>query len=127
MMRAMGVAVVSAMAALLLKKTQPQLSSVLSVAAAACLFLGLCLELADARQALLALTDAAGGTGTVGTALKLVGISLVGDFAARTCRELGSDTLAAQAELCGRLAICVTILPVLGDLLAIVTRLASGG
>lgn len=127
MTQPMALAVAAAFASLLIRKTQPQLALVLTVTASAVLFGSLCTQLMQARQTLAALARAAGGfSDGLSAAFKLVGLALVGDFAARVCRELGSDVLAAQVELCGRLAICMTLLPVLGDLLGLIGTLLAG-
>ncbi len=55
--------------------------------------------------------------------LKSVGICLISQFSADTCREAGAQSLAGQVEVCGKLAILLTAIPLYKDLLSMVGEL----
>ena len=48
--------------------------------------------------------------------IKAVGITILTRTTADICRENGSQSVASQVELCGRLSILITALPLYGEL-----------
>lgn len=65
-------------------------------------------------------------TGYVVILLKVIGICLVTEFAANTCRDAGSSSLAGNVTLAGKILVTVTALPLYSDILGTVTSLLSG-
>lgn len=126
MMRFIALALVGALTALLLRKTQPSAALAVTVTACAALLVGIVPKLMEILDTLAHLAESAGALQAYRTSVQLVGISLAGDFASRTCKELGSENLGAQVELAGRAAICLTLLPVVKNLLEIINRLLVG-
>lgn len=57
--------------------------------------------------------------------LKVLGICLITEFAVHTCRDAGSQALAGNVSLAGKILITVTSLPMYADILNAVVQLIS--
>ncbi|MER2080867.1 MAG: SpoIIIAC/SpoIIIAD family protein [Ruminococcus sp.] len=55
--------------------------------------------------------------------LKVIGICLLTEFAVNTCRDAGSQSLAGNVSLAGKLLVTVTALPLYADILNTVMNL----
>lgn len=55
--------------------------------------------------------------------LKVIGICLITEFAVNTCRDAGSNTLANNVSLAGKIMVTVTALPLYSDILSTVMSL----
>ena len=64
-------------------------------------------------------------SGATATLLKITGVSLLADFAARTCRDAGEDGIAAHTELAGRILILTMALPSMRQLMELILSVAS--
>jgi stage III sporulation protein AD len=53
----------------------------------------------------------------IGTLIKMIGITYVAEFASGICKDAGYQTIAAQIEIFGKLAVMVLSLPILLTLL----------
>ena len=56
-------------------------------------------------------------TGYIAILLKVVGICLLTEFAVNTCRDAGSQSLAGNVSLAGKLLVTITALPLYTDIL----------
>ncbi len=52
--------------------------------------------------------------------IKAVGICYITQFASDVCKDSGQTAIASKIELAGRIAICVSALPLFADLLSLV-------
>lgn len=57
--------------------------------------------------------------------LKVVGICLLTEFAVNTCKDAGSQSLAGNVSLAGKIMVTITALPLYGDILNTVLSLMS--
>ena len=64
-------------------------------------------------------------TGYLAIMLKVIGICLLTEFAANTCRDAGSSALAANVTLAGKLLVTAAALPLYADILNLVTAMLS--
>lgn len=64
-------------------------------------------------------------TGYIGTLVKMLGITYIAEFSAGICKDAGYQTIAAQIEIFGKLAILVLSLPVLMALLETIQAFLS--
>lgn len=62
-------------------------------------------------------------TGYIVILLKVIGICLLTEFTANTCRDAGSASLAANVTLAGKLLVTLTALPLYVDILNTVLSL----
>ncbi len=64
-------------------------------------------------------------TGYIAILLKVIGICLVTEFAVNTCRDAGSQALAGNVSLAGKILVTITALPLYADILNAVIKLLS--
>lgn len=62
-------------------------------------------------------------TGYIAVLIKVVGICLITEFAANTCRDSGSSSLAGAVTLTGKILITAAALPLYSDILTTVSQL----
>lgn len=125
MLKLSGLAVLSAMLALILRRLRPEMGLAVTLAAGAILSVMLlpALESAVARVSAIARS---GGVpdGYMTQLLKVGGVSLLTDFAAQTCRDAGEDGLALRVELGGRVTLIALALPFMEALLTQIMSLS---
>lgn len=125
MLKLSGLAVLSAMLALILRRLRPEMGLAVTMAAGAILSVMLlpALESAVARVSAIARS---GGVpdGYMTQLLKVGGVSLLTDFAAQTCRDAGEDGLALRVELGGRVTLIALALPFMEALLTQIMSLS---
>ena len=118
--------VVSAAAALLLRRTNPQISLLISVAAGVMILLGVTREIVLSAEEVSAILTAGGiGSDNIMILLKALGISFVTEFTCDTVTEAGMISLSSNLSLAGKVLILVTALPLLRDILGIISGLVS--
>ncbi len=119
LLRLCGVALLAAIAALLVKRSQ---GGQAGLVAAAGLLLLLSPLLARYGEAVTGITALLSGTELEDYAalmLKALGIGLTVRITGDVCRDLGEETLAGGLELAGRLEILLLCLPLMKELLAL--------
>lgn len=57
--------------------------------------------------------------------LKVIGICLITEFAVNTCKDAGSQSLASNVSLAGKIMVTLTALPLYSDILNTVLSLAG--
>ncbi len=57
------------------------------------------------------------------TALKSVALGIITQFVGDTCRDFGCGSIAAKAELAGKVSIFIICLPLIEELFAVITKL----
>lgn len=123
-----GVLVITAFLSLLLKQYRPEAALGISVLAGGAVTLALVGTLA---QPLATVTDwlRQGGVDgeTITLLLKALGICFLTQLTADTCRDAGENTLAARAELAGKGALLLLILPLFAQILELAVLFAEGG
>lgn len=123
--KAAAAGVSAALAALLLKRTNSELSLCLGLGAAAVMLLavlGLASELAAAAERARELSGLS--PALYSPVLKCVGIGLISGLGAEACRDSGSGQLASAVELAGAAAALSCALPLVSMLLDTVEGLA---
>ena len=119
-----GVAFVTAVAAILVKSTKPELALVVTIAGSIILLL-FALEIFRGSMDIFA--EIAGATGLsatiVKTLLKMVGIGYIVEFSAGVLHDFGQDSLADKLIFCGKIVILVLAVPILESVLGLVSDL----
>ena len=119
-----GIAFVTAVAAILVKSTKPELAVVITIAGSIILLL---FVLEVFRGSLSLFTDIAQATGLdatiVKTLLKMVGIGYLVEFSAGILNDFGQNSLADKLIFCGKILILVLAVPILESILALVGEL----
>ena len=119
-----GVAFVTAVAAILVKSTKPELALVVTIAGSIILLL-FALEIFRGSMDLFAeIAEATGLSATiVKTLLKMVGIGYIVEFSAGVLHDFGQDSLADKLIFCGKIVILVLAVPILESVLGLVSDL----
>ena len=81
-------------------------------------------EVLKAVNGIIAATDIS--VGYIAILLKVIGICLITEFTVNTCRDAGSQSLASNVSLAGKLMATVTALPLYTDILNTVLSLVKG-
>ena len=108
--------VVAAVLTLILKKDQPAFAFLVSVCTAAGLLMVVARQLEPLLEWLRGLESYFQGQSPA-VLLRALGIAMVAQFAADTCREAGLSAASTAIELCGRVLALLQALPLLQSLL----------
>ena len=119
-----GVAFVTAVAAILVRSTKPELAVVVTIAGGIILLL---FALEIFRVSISIFSEIADATGLnasiVKTLLKMVGIGYIIEFSAGVLHDFGQDSLADKLIFCGKIIILVLAVPILESVLGLVSDL----
>lgn len=119
-----GIAFVTAVAALLLKGTKPELAFAVTVAGGIILLLFVFEVLRDNLSIFGEIAEATGiDSGLVKILLKMVGIGYLVEFSAGILTDFGQNSTAEKLIFCGKVVILVLALPILRSVLSLVLQL----
>ena len=119
-----GLGLVTAFLAVIIRQTKPELTVPLALAAGALIFLQILGELGTALGFLSQISNRAGLDPIyLGLVLRTTGIAYLGSFGAQTCRDMGEGALAEKIEFATKVLIIVLALPILGGILGLVEQL----
>ena len=111
-------AVVAVIVALTLRPKNAEIALMLTDACSVLILVAL---LSQARQIIGTVNSIVAAsqinTGYIAILLKVVGICLLTEFAVNTCRDAGSQSLAGNVSLAGKLLVTITALPLYTDIL----------
>ncbi len=111
-------AVVAAVLALSLRQKNAEIAVLLTVAASVLLLFSLLSAASSVLGTVNSIVAAAQiNTGYIAILFKVIGICLLTEFAANTCRDAGSSALAANITLAGKILVTVAALPLYADIL----------
>ena len=121
-----GVAFVTAITALLLKSTKPELSFAVTVTGIIVILLFIIDALKSTLQIFSAISQLTGiDNGLIKILLKIVGVGYITEFGAGILNDFGSSSVADKVTLGGKIAIVVLSFPVIENLLALVKGFLS--
>lgn len=122
--KAAAAGIIAALAGLLIRRNNPELTAVLSLAACAVILtvaLGLVggvMDVVGQAEVLSGLSSA-----VLTPVVKCVGIGIIAKIGADTCRDAGSAGMASAVELAGAMAAIFTALPLMEALLKMLEEL----
>ncbi len=122
----LGVVIVGASTAVMLRQTQPVLAMLLSAAVGVLLLVTVIGELTPLIDRLEKLFVGSVGDEYMTILLKAVGIGLVTQFAAEVCRDAGETSLAGKAELVGRVLLLLCGLPLFEQAASLLESMIRG-
>ena len=123
----LGLTVISALLAVLLRHRHPEQGLLLSLIAGVLILMAVLdsvTPLLDSVKSLFLQNSAGASYGRI--LLKGVGICLLTQTAADTCRDAGEHALAGRAETVGKMALLVLALPLFEQLLTQALQLMKG-
>ena len=119
-----GIAFVTAVAAIILKSTKPELSFAVTVAGSIILLLYV-FELF--RGSVTIFNDIASATGInaslIKILLKMIGIGYLVEFSAGILTDFGQNSLADKLVFCGKILVLVLAIPILESVLSLIVDL----
>ena len=126
--QAAALCVIAALLGLVLRRSNPEITLLLALAAAAAVLLALAEPLTELLRFLERLAEQSGVSRTLLTPLyKTVGIALVVKVGGGLCRDAGESALAAALEFAGTVCALLTALPLLRAVLELITELLLFG
>lgn len=122
----LGIILVVAVAAMVLRQYKPEFSLVLTLGASAIIMILLFSSLSPLLERLQSLAQKAGiDLEWVKLLLKALGVCYLSQFAADCCRDAGQSSLAGKAEMAGRITILVLSIPMLEKVIEIIFTLVE--
>ena len=119
-----GIAFVTAVAALLLKVTKPELSLAVTIAGSIILMLFSFNLFAGSISIFNKIAQTTGiDSALVKILLKMVGIGYLVEFSAGILNDFGQNSLADKLVFCGKILVLILAIPILESVLKLVERL----
>lgn len=119
-----GIAFVTAVAALLLKGTKPELSLAVTIAGSIILLLFAFNLFSGSISIFNKIAQTTGiDSALVKILLKMVGIGYLVEFSAGVLNDFGQNSLADKLVFCGKILVLILAIPILESVLKLVERL----
>ncbi|MBQ7913558.1 MAG: stage III sporulation protein AD [Clostridia bacterium] len=119
----LGIAIVTAVSAILLKSSKPELSFAVTVTGVIIILLFVVDCMKDVLTVFQVITAATGiESGLIKLLLKIIGVGYVTEFGAGILTDFGSVAIADKVVLGGKLTIVVLSLPILQSLLQLIGK-----
>jgi len=119
--KVIGVGFVTAVSAVLLKATKPELSFAVTLTGVFVILLFIVDELQNTMIVFAEISKIAGvGNGLLKVLLKIVGVGYITEFGAGILNDFGSNAVADKVVLGGKIAIITLSLPVLKGLISMI-------
>lgn len=119
-----GIAFVTAVAALILKSTKPELAFAVTVAGSIILLL---FVFDTFRDTFTVFEEIAAATGIqsslIKALLKMIGIGYIVEFSAGVLNDFGQNSVADKLIFCGKIIILVLAVPILESVLSLIVKL----
>ena len=119
-----GIAFITAVAAILLKATKPELSLAVTIAGSIILLLFVFDLLGGTVSIFRKIADMTGiESSLVKAVLKMIGIGYLVEFSAGILSDFGQNSLADKLVFCGKVIILVLAVPILENVLSLIVKL----
>ena len=119
-----AVGILGAVLAILIKQHRPEFAVLISIVAGMVILVMVLPMLAEAMGFLRHLGGLADGVGEyAGLALRVIGVAYMAELGASVCNDANETAIAAKIDLAGRVIILVMAMPVIADIVRIVTGL----
>ncbi|MCL2215946.1 MAG: stage III sporulation AC/AD family protein [Defluviitaleaceae bacterium] len=119
-----AIGILGAVLAILLKKEHPSFAILITLIAGVIIAVMILPLLAEMVGFLRHLGEMADGLGEyAGLALRVIGVAYMAELGASVCNDANETAIAAKIDLAGRVIILVMAMPVVADIVRIVTGL----
>ena len=123
MFKILGIAIVTAIAAILLRSSKPELSFAVTVTGVIIILLFIVDSMKNVLAIFQFITTTTGiESGLIKLLIKIVGVGYVTEFGSGILTDFGSTTIADKVVLGGKLTIVVLSLPILQSLLQLIGK-----
>ena len=113
-----GIAVVTAAAATLLKQLRPEYAVFASIAGGLVILALLIPQIGEIAGYIRLLGEKGGAGDYASVILKSVGCAFISQTGADICRDMGEESIAGKVEFAGKTAIVFICLPVIGNIIS---------
>lgn len=118
------IGIIASILIITIKRDTPFLSICISIVTAAIIFL---MILPKIEQVISFLLDIIGQIDLsftyISIILKIIGISYISEFCSQICVDSGQASIASKIEICGKVFIMLISIPIITDLLGLITKL----
>lgn len=119
-----GIAFITAVAALILKGTKPELSFAVTIAGSVILLLFIFEAFKDTFTIFATIAQKTGiKSSLVKVILKMVGIGYLVEFSAGILNDFGEKSLADKLVFCGKIVVLVLAVPIIESVLELIMKL----
>ena len=121
-----GIGLVAAMLALVLRQARPEFAMLVSLAASVVILLLVCRDIVPVIDQIQAMLDASSMPREyVSVLFRALGICFLTQVACDTCKDAGEGAIASKVEMAGKVLVLVTSLPLFQQVLSIVYSLMA--
>ncbi len=122
--KVIGVGIIGAIIAGLLKKENSELSILVVMSTGIIILIVILNSLTEVIDAFFEIADKSGlGTGLFSGMLKIIGIGYLTEFSANLCDDYGYLSIGKKIQLGGKITIFLMALPIIGSLVEIIGNL----
>lgn len=123
--KAVVIGVAGAVLALIIKRTNPEISTVLTLTVCM-VIVGVSMKVFSSVSEVLELVEVGSGFSSAYTApvLKCVGIGITARLGSDLCKDSGQEAVASSVEICGALCALYVSLPLIKTMLRMIGELA---
>lgn len=112
-MQVVGLGLLAAVLAVVLKNNKPEMAVFLSIAVGIIIFAAMLGKIGSVLEVLKDLSSRANLSMVyLGTILKIVGIAYIADFGAQICRDAGEGAVASKIEFAAKILVLVLAVPI---------------
>ena len=117
------IAITSAMAVLIIKKTNPELAVVLSISAGIMIMILILDSLFEVVYTFYGIADLTGIDSEIfEIILKIIGIGYISEFSASVCTDSGNESIGDKVLLSGKIVIMLMALPIIKGIIGVIAE-----
>lgn len=117
------IAITSAMAVLIIKKTNPELAVVLSISAGIMIMILILDSLFEVVYTFYGIADLTGIDSEIfEIILKIIGIGYISEFSASVCTDSGNKSIGDKVLLSGKIVIMLIALPIIKGIIGVIAE-----
>lgn len=118
------IGIISIILAITIKNQSPQISLLISIVTGIIIFLIILPALQQVIDAIFNIVKKLDiSVGYIGVILKIIGIAYISEFCTQICQDAGENSIASKIELGGKVLIMLISVPIITELLDLITRL----
>ncbi|MCL2286934.1 MAG: stage III sporulation protein AD [Firmicutes bacterium] len=119
-----AVGILAAVISITIKKQSPEIAILITITASVLIFLMVLPMLTEVVGIITHIWQTADGQAAyVGLALRVIGVAYMAELGASVCNDASETAIAAKIDMAGRVIILVMAMPVIMDILRIITEL----
>jgi len=119
-----AVGILAAVISITIKKQSPEIAILITITASVLIFLMVLPMLTQAVHMVNHIGEMADGHAAyVGLTLRVIGIAYMAELGASVCKDAGETAIATKIDMAGRVIILVMAMPIIIDILRVITGL----